>query len=84
MIDTCDVDRGDHPKAEWVAELPSGEPLRFGLARLVDTDGGRDDAENAYYEAATDPDFIQMERAQRRFRGQYLRRLRRLRNSPRP
>lgn len=65
------------PKA-WVAGLPSGPPDRDSLARIVDADGGRDDAENAYYEAAADPDFVRMETMQRRFRGQYLRRLRRI------
>jgi hypothetical protein len=44
----------------------------------VDADGGRDEAENSYYEAAADPGFVRTEKAQRRFRGQYLRRLRRL------
>src|SRR6266550_5132137 len=67
------------PKAEWVSRPPRGEPLGFGLARLVESDGGRDEAENSYYEPAADPDFVRMERAQRRFRGRYLRRLRRLR-----
>jgi hypothetical protein len=53
-------------------------PDKEGLARLVDADGGRDDAENSYYEEAADPGFIRMEKARRRFRGQYLRRLKRL------
>ena len=44
----------------------------------MDADGGRDDAENSYYEEAADPGFVRMEEARRRFRGQYLRRLRRL------
>lgn len=66
------------PKSEWVQYLPTGEPARFGLARLVESDGGRDSAENHYYEAASDPDFVRLERTQRRFRGQYLRRVRRL------
>ena len=50
----------------------------LGTARgIVDADGGRDDAENSYYGAAADPQFIALERSQRRFRGAYLRRLRR-------
>ncbi|MEU4673977.1 hypothetical protein AB0F91_39980 [Amycolatopsis sp. NPDC023774] len=68
----------DTPKAEWVVNLPSGPPEKEALARLVDADGGRDDAENSYYEAFADPDFTRVETTQRRFRGQYLRRLRRL------
>jgi hypothetical protein len=44
----------------------------------VDADGGRDDAENSYHEESADPGFIRLEKAQRRFRGQYFRRLRRL------
>ena len=44
----------------------------------MDADGGRDDAENSYYEEAADPGFVRMAKARRRFRGQYLRRLRRL------
>jgi hypothetical protein len=72
------------PKSEWVQYLPSGEPARFGLARLVESDDGRDDAENYYYEQASDPDFVRLERAQRRFRGQYLRRVRRLARRSRP
>lgn len=64
-------------KLDWVGSLPSAPPARDGLARIVDADGGRDDAENSYYEAAADPSFVQMEAARRRFRGQYLRRLKR-------
>lgn len=71
-------DGQDPAKAEWVNGLPSGRPDRVSLARIVDADGGRDEAENAYYEAAADPDYVRLETAQRRFRGQYLRRLRRL------
>lgn len=69
---------GDQPKAGWVSRLPSGSPDKDGLARIVDADGGRDAAENSYYEAAADPSFVQLETAQRRFRRQYFRRLRRL------
>ncbi|MGO8960609.1 MAG: hypothetical protein ACLQFR_25015 [Streptosporangiaceae bacterium] len=62
-------------KLDWVASLPPGPPAKDGLARIVDADGGRDDPENSYYEAAADPSFVQIEAARRRFRGQYLRRL---------
>lgn len=72
------MDGSDAPKAEWVIKLPSWPPAKNSLARLVDADAGRDDAENSYYEAFADPDFVRIETAQRRFRGQYLRRLRRL------
>jgi hypothetical protein len=65
-------------KLDWVRSLPAGPPTRDGLARIVDADGGRDDAENSYYEAAADPGFVQIEAARRRFRGQYLRRLKRM------
>jgi hypothetical protein len=58
--------------------FPADRRRRRPLARLVDADGGRDDAENSYYEAFADPDFVRVETTQRRFRGQYLRRLRRL------
>lgn len=68
----------ESPKSEWAARLPAGPPLREGLARLVDADGGRDDAENGYFEAANDPQFVQEEAEQRRFRGQLRRRLRHL------
>lgn len=65
------------PKAAWVAGLPSrGDKVDLG--RLVDADGGHDEAENGYYEAAADPTFVQQQREQRRFRGAYLRRMRRL------
>jgi hypothetical protein len=68
-----------HPgKLGWIGRLPAGPPAKDSLARIVDADGGRDDAENSYYEAAADPIFVRIETARRRFHGQYLRRLRRL------
>jgi hypothetical protein len=70
----------DAGKLDWVARLPSGPPAKDSLARIVDADSGRDDVENSYYEAAADPSFVAVEAARRRFRGQYLRRLRRLAN----
>jgi hypothetical protein len=68
----------DAHKAGWASSFPAAPPDKDGLARIVDADGGRDDAENSYYEEAADPGFVRMEEARRRFRGQYLRRLRRL------
>lgn len=68
----------DPSKVDWVADLPAGPDDKVALGRLVDEDGGRDEAENAYYETAADPSYIARQRAQRRFRGGYLRRLRRL------
>jgi hypothetical protein len=63
-------------KSEWVDRLPSGPPLRDELAGLVDSDGGRDSAENEYFEMANDPQFVAIETAKRRFKGQLRRRLR--------
>lgn len=74
---TWNLPEPDSPKLEWLADLPQGPPLRAELAHLVDEDGGRDDAENAYFEAANDPQFRAIETAQRRFRSQMRRRLRR-------
>ena len=68
----------DVGKLDWVSSLPAGPPAKDGLARIVDADRGRDDAEHSYYEAVADPTFVQIEAARRRFRGQYLRRLKRL------
>lgn len=64
------------PKSAWVDRLPDGPPLREELAALVESDQGRDDAENGYFESANDPQFVATETAQRRFRGQLRRRLR--------
>jgi hypothetical protein len=77
---TYPVKELDAGKLGWVARLSAGPPAKDALARIVDTDSGRDDAENSYYEAAADPSFVGVETARRRFRGQYLRRLRRLNN----
>jgi hypothetical protein len=68
----------DADKLDWVRSLPAGPPAKDGLARIVDTDGGHDDAENSYYDAAADLTFVQIEAARRPFRGQYFRRLKRL------
>jgi hypothetical protein len=61
-----------------VGRLPSGPPEKDALARIVDEDEGCDEAESTYYEWASDPLAVQQERAQRRYRGSYFRRLRRL------
>lgn len=66
----------DSPKRDWVSDLPSGEPLKDGLARLVDADD--DEAERQYYEAAADPEFVALEREQRRYRGAFTARMRRM------
>jgi hypothetical protein len=66
----------DSPKSDWAKQMPSGPPIRDELARLVDLDDGRDDAENGYFESANDPQFVATETAQRRFIGQLRRRLR--------
>jgi hypothetical protein len=50
--------------------------MRDELARLVDADQGRDEAENGYFESANDPQFVATETAQRRFKGPLRRRLR--------
>ena len=70
-------------KSDWADRLPDGPPLRDELARLVDSDGGRDSAENGYFESANDPQFTGTETAQRRFRGQLRRRLRHLESKAR-
>jgi len=49
------------PKSEWADDLPSGPSMRDELARLVDADGGRDPAENDYFEVANDPQFVERE-----------------------
>jgi hypothetical protein len=69
---------GEAPKLGMAAAIPTAPDNKSSLARIVDADGGRDEAENEYYEIAADPVNLQNERAQRRFRGSYLRRLRRL------
>jgi hypothetical protein len=51
---------------------------REALARLVAYD--HDPAETEYLEAESDPQFLAVQKAQRSYAGQYLRRLRRLRS----
>jgi len=43
--------------------LPFGPDDKTSVAKIVDADGGRDDAEIGYYEAAADPLHLQNERA---------------------
>ncbi len=64
------------PKEPWAEGLDAGPPSRESLARIVDEDGARDEAENGYYESASKPEFVVNETAQRRFRSQLRRRLR--------
>ncbi|MFC7362334.1 hypothetical protein [Nocardioides astragali] len=64
------------PKEPSAQRLPNGPADREALARIVDEDGARDEAENGYFEDANDPQFVAIETAQRRFRSQLRRRLR--------
>ena len=64
-------------KLSWVNDLPSSSSSKDSLRRALDADGWKDSAEISYYEAFADPDYVSLETARRRFRGQYLRRLRR-------
>ena len=64
----------DSEKVGWVEQLPEGESLKNGLARLVAED--QDQAETEYYESASDPTFVAIEREQRRYKGMFRRRMR--------
>ncbi|MEQ7008524.1 hypothetical protein ABN028_20330 [Actinopolymorpha sp. B17G11] len=70
------------PKA-WVVGLPASPPMKDSPEELLMAAGGSDAPSNPYYQLevdhANDPAFVRQETARRRFRGQYLRRLRRLR-----
>jgi hypothetical protein len=68
---------GKSSKVKWVTELPHGESDRGVLANRVDTD--HDDFEVELYEHFTDPEVVARDRDQRRYRGQFMRRLRRRR-----
>lgn len=57
--------------------------MRDELGALVDSGGARDEVENSYFESANDPQFVQLETAQRRFRSQLRRRLRHLKSRAR-
>jgi hypothetical protein len=63
-------------KALWVKDLPSGRYDKDVLAELVEAD--HDEAETAYYESFADPTNLQNERARRRYRGMFRRRIRHL------
>jgi len=58
----------------WVRTLAKHGADRDALRRLVDYD--HDEAETEYYEAASDPRYMLVERLQRRYRAMYRRRLR--------
>jgi hypothetical protein len=81
----CDVAAARHtrfvddvaPKTEWVVDLPAALPAKLRFASLADLPHEHEGFTE--YEAAADPDHVREETAQRQFRGQYLRRLRRLR-----
>lgn len=70
------------PKA-WVMGFPASKPMKDSPQDLLAAAGGSDAPSNAYYQLevdhANDPTFVRQETERRRFRGQYLRRLRRLR-----
>jgi len=60
-------------------ELPmASRSSKVDLARLVDSDGGRDEAEADIYETVADPSFMSLVGQRRRFRGSVRRRIRRL------
>lgn len=65
------------PKSGWVGDLPVGDSGKRVLGRLVDVD--HDEFETSLYEAAADPQAVQIERDQRRYRERFRRRLRILR-----
>ena len=64
-VDTERVGELDAPKSGWLDGFPAGPPDKDGLARIVDAGGGRDDAENSYYEEAADPGFVSIKTARR-------------------
>jgi hypothetical protein len=64
------------PKAVWINDLPSGPTHKEMLANLADLDHGHEGF--LEYEAAADADHMRLETAQRSYRGQYLRYVRRL------
>ena len=82
MSETGSVDPNS-PKSGWADRMPGGPPLRDELAQIVDSDGGRDQAENGYFESVNDPQFTGTETAQRRFKSQLRRRLRHLESKTR-
>lgn len=70
--------RSDGPTSEkgaWTNDFPQGEPDRVTLGHLVEQD--HDEAETACYESASDPTYVSVESARRRYRGMIRRKLRR-------
>lgn len=54
----CRTDGARKPDASKVGlinSFPAGPPDKVGLARIVDADDGRDDAENSFYQGAAGP-----------------------------
>jgi hypothetical protein len=72
-----DDDISGHLWREEVAKRPPLAQDAQALGRLIEHD--QDPAEVAYYEEFADPDAQALDDAQRSYAGQYLRRLRRLR-----
>lgn len=66
------------PKLPWVTPLPNGASDKQELAHLIES-RPNDEFETELYEAAADSLVVQIEREQRRYRGQFLRRIRRRR-----
>lgn len=75
---TDQVTDDEASKTDCIVTFPDYPPSKDSLARIVDADGGRDEAENSYYETCAASGYVRQEPMQRRFRGQYFRRLRRL------
>lgn len=68
----------EQPKAAWVYGLPSGESITDRLDRTLDDERVGDRDEKIHFWMNQDPADARLEASQRSFRGQYLRRLRRL------
>jgi hypothetical protein len=66
-------------KSDWVADFPSEPPESVELARILEeAPVGDRDFELFDYQRSIDPSFQTVENQRRRFRGQFLRRLKRL------
>ena len=70
------ADSDPYPKVAWAVELPALQPSKIRNASLADFSYEHEEFHE--YEASADPDRSREEESQRRFRGQYLRRIRRL------
>jgi len=68
------VSEPEQPKAWWAFRLPK-DSMKESMRPLADS---TDEAEMAYYEWAADPTADANDRAKRRFRAMYRRRLRHL------